>query len=723
MTDRMGGRQGLTAAGAVVSLAFAAAALEPALAQQTEQLPTLVIDGETARNETKGYVARRSVTATKSDTPLVKLPRAVSTVTTQEIEDRSAQTVQEALNYTAGVNTYFRQGNLTREYTRVRGFEAFQYLDGLKLHDSSWGYEVYGLERIDVLKGPASTLYGQGSPGGLINLTSKRPTETAFREFMLRTGSYGRLEGGFDIGGPANADKSILYRVVGLGRMADGEIDFTRNERLYFAPSVTLRNDQTSLTVLAHYQYDPNLTVLQPLPRAGTILPGANGQYISRKLFLGEPNYHDTSKKTFRIGYEFTHQFNDVFSFQQNLAYQNIDIQLKEVQSRGTLVGNSAVRQMAYQPYQVDLFQVDNRFKADFATGPFRHHVMFGLDYSMAPNYQGTAVNRASQYLLNLYNPVYGQPLAANPLTQKRYQDQRQTGLYAQDRVEVGGLSLIGGVRGDWASLDQKTKVLNTVTGQFSEPDWTPKRDRATTVHAGAIYAFNSGIAPYANYSESFAPVSGADVTGKPFNPSTGEQFEVGVKYLPPHLNLLVTGAVFEITQRNLLTNDLNNPGFAVQTQAIRAKGAEVEFKTTHLHGFNVVAVYTYLDPTVTKTNTAGGVGKQPAGMAQHQASLWGTYTFADTSSLKGLTLGGGVRHVSASFGDALNTFEVPAFTLFDMTLRYQLGAIAASLNGWDVAVTAKNIADKRYVGVCEDALNCYYGAGRTIDATVRVRF
>jgi iron complex outermembrane receptor protein len=708
----------------LTSAALAAMLTSPVLAQRaSEQLPPLVVDSDAVRDDSKGYVVRRTDTATKTDTPLLKLPRSVSTVTAKEVEDRGAQTVQEALNYTAGVSTYFRQGNLTREYNRVRGFEAFQFLDGLKLHDSSWGYEVYGLERIDVLKGPASTLYGQGSPGGLINLTSKRPTDTPFREFMLRTGSYGRLEGGFDVGGPVNADKSVLYRLVGLGRFGDGQIDYTRNERVYFAPSVTVRNDQTSLTILAHYQYDPKLTVLQPLPRVGTILPGANGQYISRKLFLGEPAYHNTSKETARIGYEFNHRFNEVFSFQQNLAYQNIDIQLKEVQSRGALVGNSVVRQMTYQPYQIDLFQVDNRLKADFNTGPFRHHMLFGVDYSLSPNDQGTAVNRASQYLLNLYNPVYGQPLAANSLTQKRYQVQRQTGIYVQDRIEVGGFTVIGGVRGDWASLDQKTKVLNTVTSQFSEPDWTPKRDRATTVHGGLIYAFQSGVAPYVSYSESFAPVSGADVTGKPFDPSTGEQIEAGIRYLPPHLNLLVSGAVFDITQRNLLTADLKNPGFAVQTQEIRARGAEIEFKTTNLHGFNVVAGYTYLDPTVTRTNTAGGVGKDPAGMARHQASLWGTYTFDDATTLKGLTVGGGVRYVGASFGDALNTFAVPSFTLFDATLRYQLGVLTASLAGWDVSINAKNIADKRYVGVCEDALNCYYGAGRIIEGAVRVRF
>ncbi len=759
LIKKSSGKYGLTATGLLLSAAFVTETT-PALAQpRPDTLPQVTVEaeqpraakrpparrrGETARpiaaatapstaapssdgqagSMRSTYIAGASNAAAKTSLPILRTPRSVSTVTEKEIADREALSVQEALNYTAGVNTNFRQGNLTREYTRVRGFEALQFLDGLKLHDSNWGFEPYGLERIDVLKGPASTLYGQGSPGGIIDLTSKRPTENAFREFMLRTGSYGRLEGGFDIGGPANEDRSILYRIVGIGRMGDGEIDFTERNRVYVAPSVTVRNETTSLTVLASYQYDPNLTVLQPLPRAGTILPGANGQYISRSLFLGEPSYHDSYKKSARIGYELKHRFNDIFSFEQNLAYQNIDIQLKEVQSRGTLVGNSAVRQMVYQPYQIDLFQVDNRFKADFRTGAFAHRAMFGVDYSMAPNYQGTAINRSSNYLLNLYAPVYGQSLAAaNNLTQKRYQGQAQTGIYAQDIIEFGGFTVIGGVRKDFASLDQQTQVLNTTTGQFSTPAWTNKRDEADTWHGGIVYTFDSGVAPYFNYSESFSPITGSDAAGRPFNPSTGRQYEAGVKYLPPGLGLLLTGAVFDIVQNNLLTTDLRNPGFAVQDQSVRARGVEIEFRTTNLHGFNVTGGYTYLDPVVIATNTAGGIGKDPIGMARHQASLWGTYTFADTSVLNGLTVGGGVRYNGTSYGDTLNTFEVPSFTLFDAMLRYQLGAVSKALTGWDIALNVKNIADERYVGSCDDALNCYYGAGRTADVTIRARF
>lgn len=671
-----------------------------------------------------GYIATATSVGSKTNTPVLALPRSTSTVTASEIYDRDAASVQEALQYTAGVGGFFRQGNLTREYNRIRGFEAFQYLDGLKLHDSSWGVERYGLERVDVLKGPASTLYGQGSPGGVIDLTSKRPTETPFGEALLRMGLRGYVEGAFDIGGPVNDNKSVLYRVVGVGKMGDGEIDFTKNERLFFAPSVTIKpNEDTSLTLLASYQYDPHLTVLQPLPYVGTVVPGANGQFISRKTFLGEPNYHDTSKESYRIGYEFKHQFNDVFSFQQNFAYQNINISLREVQSRST--GDiTTQRQMAYQQYNIDIFQIDNRLKADFDTGALRHHVMFGVDYSSVPNYQGTGTNRGTtNFPLNYYAPVYGAALPNNPLTTKRYQDVEQIGIYLQDRIEFGRLNVMFGARNDSARFSQQSQTLVPATGNFTTPPWTTQQDNATTYQAGAIYAFDSGVAPYINYSESFAPTIGTDFGGKPFIPVTGDQIEGGVKYLPPGMNLAITTAGFKIKQNNVLTADLINPGYAVQTSSVEATGAEFEVKTTHLYGFNSSAAYTYLAPTVTATNTAGGIGKDPVSMPRHVASLWTTYTFENTNALGGLTLGGGLRYVGSSFADTLNTTVIPSFTLLDLSMKYRLGALSANLANWDVALNVKNVADKRYVGACDAVSQCYYGLGRTIDGTIRVRF
>jgi iron complex outermembrane recepter protein len=338
---------------------------------------------------------------------------------------------------------------------------------------------------------------------------------------------------------------------------------------------------------------------------------------------------------------------------------------------------------------------------------------MFGVDYSSVPQYQGTGTNRGpSSFVFNFYNPVYGVPLLSNPITSKRYTSQQQIGIYLQDRIEFGRLSVLFGARNDSANFDQDTPAAR-------------RRDNATTYNAGAIYAFDNGVAPYINYSQSFSPVTNApsDVRGNPFIPTTGDQLEGGVKYLPPGANLAVSAAGFKIRQNNVLTADLANPGYLVQTSSIEATGAEVEVKTTHLYGFNSSAAYTYLAPVVTATNTVGGIGKDPVSMPRHVASLWTTYTFADTTALAGLTLGGGLRYIGSSYADDLNTLALPSFTLLDLSLRYRLGAIAASLNNWDVALNVKNVADKRYVGSCDSATQCYYGLGRTIDGTLRVRF
>ncbi|MGY3617670.1 TonB-dependent siderophore receptor [Bradyrhizobium sp. USDA 10063] len=674
------------------------------------------------RDGVDGYVARTTEAGAKVGTPILQWPRSVSTVTRQEMTDRDVQSVRDALQYTAGVSTYFREGQFTRDYVSIRGFQGLQFLDGLRLNVNNYGLEPYGLERIDVLKGPAATLYGQGSPGGLWDLVSKRPTDQAFGEVLLRMGIRNSLEGAFDVGGPVTSDHSLLYRVVGLGRIGDGQIDFTKDERAFIAPSFTWRIDEdTSLTILAAYQNDPKLTVLQPLPYAGTIVPGPTGQFISRNLFLGEPSYHNTSVQQARIGYEFKHQFNDVFSFQQNFYYQNIDINLNEVQSSATPNTTTTNRIAANQTFQIDMYQIDNRLKADFDMGPLRHHVLFGADYSAVPNFQGTGTGAASP--LNLYNPIYGQPFASPiPITTFRYQDQRQAGAYVQDRTEIGRLSVLLGARYDQLQQDQKTRSLNLATGVLSNPPWTRQPDHALTYNAGLIYAFDNGVAPYASYSQTFTPTAGTDFFGRAFIPVTGDQKEVGIKYMPPGYDILATAAVFDITQYNVLTADLAHRGFAVQTSSVQSQGGEIELKTTRLYGFNISAAYTYLDTKVIATNTAGGLGKHPVGIPMNQASLWTTYRFAG-GDLAGVTLGGGVRFVGDQAVDALNTLAVLSFTLYDFTARYELGELSPRFKKWDIALNVKNLLDERYIGSCDDALNCYYGPGRNITGTLRARW
>ncbi|MCV0370191.1 TonB-dependent siderophore receptor [Filomicrobium sp.] len=674
---------------------------------------------------TSGFVATMSGVGTKTPGSVLDTPRSISTVSKAEIEERNAQSVLEALQYTSGVNSYYFSGNfLTREQALVRGFLVYQYLDGLKQHDSNWAIEPYGLERVDLLKGPASMLYGQGSPGGLLDLTSKRPTDEAFTEVVLQAGTHSKFQTGVDFGGPIGNGRVLTYRMTALGRLADGEVDYTENDRLYVAPALTFRpNADTSFTLLSSYQHDPSLTVQQALPREGTILPGPNGQYIPRELFLGEPGYHDTSKTSFKIGYEFKHRFDNVWSFEQNAAYRHIDIALSEVMGMGSPSGpTSTRRQMFDADYVINTYQVDSRLHGNFSTGPLDHKLLVGFDYAAIPNYQGQGVNRASLYSLDLYNPVYGQPLGSNPITSKRYQDLTQAGLYLQDAISVGGLTVTAGIRHDWAELNQETLARDPVTGNFGAPIHTPKEDKAFTHQLGAIYRFANGFAPFVSYSESFFPLTGSDAGGNPFEPTTGEQSEVGIKFMPPGVNALFTASVFDITQQNVRTPDLANPGFATQTGEVAVRGAELEVRASLESGWNFAAAYTYLDSEVTKTNQKGAGGKSFTSVPAHQASLWGSYTFFE-GAFRGLTIGGGVRFFGEAAGDTLNTFYVPAFTLYDATVRYDLGTISPEFENWEFAVNAKNLTDERYVTNCDSTYSCYYGVGRTVDASLRMRF
>lgn len=676
---------------------------------------------ETATSHVDGFVAARASTATKTDTPILETPRSISVVTSDEIEARADQTVSEALRYTAGVsNTFQERSSLGREYPYIRGFLVYQYLDGLKLHDSNWGVEPYGLERIEVLKGPSSILFGQSSPGGLINLVSKRPTDAPYREVVLQTGSYGRLQGGFDVGGPVGNTNELTYRLTGLGRYAGGEIAFTRDERAYIAPAFTWKPDgATTFTILASYQYDPGLFLAQALPALGTITPSTLGR-VSRDTFLGDPNYDKSSKTTTRIGYEFEHAFDDVLTLRHNARYTYYDIHAQGIQSLSALADVRTLRRQAFlADYSINLFQSDSQIQARFETGPVRHTMLFGLDYAYIPNYQGVGVPAASN--LDLYSPAYGNPLSSEPrLTQKRDQDQIQTGIYVQDQMKLGNLSIVAGVRQDRLSLINQTRARNAATGQFFGLKTHQKND-ALSPSVAAIYNFENGLAPYVSYSESFFPLTGTDYAGNVFRPVTGQQLEGGLKYRPPGTRILLTGAVFDITQQNVRTTDPFHPGFAAQIGEVRSRGYELEARATFARDVDLVLAYTNLDLEVTKSTTTN-LGKVPFGVPSEQFSAWADFRLP-TTMLAGLSIGGGIRYVGSTAGDAANTFKVPPSTLYDAALRYDLAKAYPGFKGWDLAVNARNIADKRYVSYCDSSTSCLYGIGRSVLATLRLRW
>lgn len=685
-----------------------------ARAQAAPEAPATTVGELIVTARQAGFVADEAVSASKVATPIVDLPRSVSVVTLDEIRNRAPDNLTQVFQYTSGINSDAYGGtSLSRTYTNARGFLSYQYLDGLKLHDSNWAVEPYGLERAELFKGPASSLYGQAGPGGLIALVSKRPSFAPFGEVAFQVGSQDRYQGMFDFGGPLGSSQEGAFRLTGLYRDAGSPIRFQKEDRFYIAPAFTWRpTSRLELTLLGSYQSDPDQTVFQYFPRAGTVDRSAFG-YIPRTTFTGEPGFDDLRVNRGQAALLAAYKVSDALTLRENVRYSNYDILARYLQGGGALRadGRSISRTAVNSEFAINLVQTDTQLDWRFRTGPLAHQVLAGVDYVFIPTYQG--VGQGAGPVLDLYAPVYGAGAALPALTTKRYQDFDQTGLYLQDQVRWGRLTVLGGVRRDgaWSS----TRSLNTATGVTGAT--VVQQDDAWTGQVGASFRLPLGFAPYAGWATSFQPTPGTDFFGTAFVPSTGEQVEVGVKWAAPGQRVLVTVAGFDLTQQNVRTNDLLHPGFAVQTGEVSASGAEVEAKATLMQGLNLTAAYTYLDIRVTRTNTANQLGRRPAGRPVNQASAWADYALPFAP---GLTVGGGVRFIGASFGDPANTFSVPSYTLVDGFARYDLSALQPSLHGVDVSLNVQNAGDERYVTNCDAATQCFYGRGRLIKATIR---
>lgn len=683
-------------------------------------LSTLVVEGDAAAESPygpgDGFVAHRTMSGTKTNTPLVKTPQSISVVTREEMDAHAVQNVDQALRYTAGIVTESTGVDNRFDQIGGRGFTLDEYLDGTKLLFSSAGFAVpqvdpYLLERAEVVRGPSSVLYGQASPGGVLNLVSKRPTADQVNEVQIQGGNYAEKQAAFDIGGAVNEDETVLYRLTGLARNAETEVDHTEYERYLIAPAFTWRpSEDTDLTVLLSYQADPKAGFFNKLPAQGTALPNTAGE-ISTDFYAGEPDFDELDRKTASAGYAFEHRFSDLWTVRQNFRYLHMDSDFAAVFAGAALQpdGRTLPRQLYMSNEGLDNVTVDNQAQATFATGALGHTVLLGADYQWRRWDQVARFGLAPS--IDVFDPVYGQALTIPGVFANQVQNQEQVGLYAQDQLDYGNWSLLLGGRWDYA----ESSIDNTLTD--SE---TSTVDHAFTGRVGMSYQFDNGIAPYASYGESFQPTTGTDFSGDPFAPTTGNQYEIGVKYQPPGTNSLISAAVYQLTQQNVLTSDPAHTQFSVQTGEVRSRGIEIEGKASLTNNLSLTASYAYVDPEVTKAND-GTEGNSPVAVPNHLASTWADYTVTD-GSFSGLGFGVGVRYRGASYGDSANTFKIDSATLFDAAIRYDLGALNDDLEGLQFSINGTNLFDKEYVARCQDN-GCYYGLRRTVLATLKYRW
>jgi iron complex outermembrane receptor protein len=682
-----------------------------------------------------GYVATRSATGTKTDTPLIETPQAISVVTRDQIRDQGALSVAQALDYSSGVTGEQRGVNMSAyEYLTGRGFQLDKYLDGMRLPFVTYNvpsYEVYNLQRIEVLHGPASVMYGQGFPGGMLDLVSKRPTEQPFGEINVTAGTYNLGGTSFDLGGPVGKDGKLLYRVTGLFRNNDTQVDNTREQRISIAPAVTCKPDaDTSFTVLANYQKDPYAGYYNFLPALGTVLPNPNGQ-ISRSFNPGEPGFDRHSREQYSVGYLFEHRFDENLTVRQSLRYLHVKDDLQNVFASffGLQADNRTLNRYGFYNYEsLGQLTTDNQAQVKFTTGPVQHTAIFGADYQRI-TYNEIYNSYFAAPPIDVFSPVYGSSIVPGAPNGGDDAHLDQLGLYAQDQMSLGNWRFMISGRQDWASSSDADPINATLTTQS---------DKAFTWRTGLVYLFDNGVAPYASYATSFQPQIGKAFDSSTFKPTTGEQYEVGIKYQPRGSNSLFTAAVFDLTQRNVLTTDTTHPTFSVQTGAIRSRGLELEARTDVTRDLSLIAAYTYLDNIVTQANDSNlqyglDVGKHPVGIPRNAASLWAKYTFHDTAAA-GLGIGGGVRYVGSTFGTNTNVWDnvpgyattpsiVPAYTLFDAMVTYDFGVTHRELKGFSASVIARNLFDKTYVSYCQSVVACQYGLGRTVIGSLTYRW
>lgn len=675
-----------------------------AVADDTTQLDALTVTA------TKG--------ATKTETPVVETPQSVSVIESEDWQEKGAESVQRAANYTPGVATNQVGSSNRYDYLILRGFSGGSinntFLDGLKVMNdggsfSSFAIDPWFLERIEIVKGPSSVLYGRSSPGGIVALTSKRPEYESGGEVRARLGNNAQREFAFDVTGPVDDDQRVAYRLTGILSAADAQQDFVEEERRAIAPSLMwdITND-TSLTLLAYLQRDPEGGYHNGLPYEGTVVP-RNGREIDNTFFDGEPDYEQFSRDMAMVGYDLEHQLNSQWSVTQKFRHLSSDVAIQQVYASGWASGSSTELLRGYSGGEENLeaVTVDNQIKGHLATGAVDHTLLAGLDYQQRRNDVISRYGSASA--IDAFNPQYGAAPVISTVV-RNLREVRQTGAYLQDQLAIGGWRLNLGGRYDWVDIENTNRDTNT----GSELDETQFSGRA-----GLLYYFDNGIAPYASYSTSFSPNALTDANGDLVEPSEGRQVETGLKYQPVGTSDLYTLSLFRIHQENLATKQPQE-NFYRAVGEIRSQGAELETRTQMTENFSVQLGYAYTDVTF-ETSEPYREGNDASQVPRHQLTAWADYRFTD-GALSGANAGLGVRHMADIWADDANTRQVPDYTLVDLALGYDFGHVG--LPGVSARLNINNLLDKEYVSSCYNSTDfCYFGAERNVTATASYRF
>ncbi|WDE10244.1 TonB-dependent siderophore receptor [Thalassomonas haliotis] len=668
--------------------------------------------------------------AVKTNTPIVETARSISVETQQNIIDKGALRLDDTFTYSAGVTGQTYGFSTRGDWVKVRGLDVPQYQDSLQSLFGNYNNtrpDVYTLEQVEILKGPASVLYGKGSPGGLVNAVSKRPKDESKHEVVASMGNFSRKQFAFDSTGAIDSDHTFLYRMVGVYRDSDTQVDFVDDNTFVIAPSLTWRpNDDSEISLLLNYTETESDTGAQFLPISGTLTPAPNGNYIPASRYTGESDFNKYDAETLSVTLVADYDLSEDWTVSVNSRYTDASADYQQAwtsfiggdryvyNADGSLYKDGTVPRTFYRKDATsDQAAIDIRLIGEIQSGDWQHALLMGTQYqdvttdsdgyfAWAVGFdaatRGPDATFGDTYWLNLFDPEQGnQPPEA--LLDSLYSDNPKTkskdlGIYLTDQISYDNWILTLGLRYD----DSESKTLSA-----------RQKDDATSFSGGLLYAFDSGISPYVSFAESFDPVignNGHPADPQPLKPMEGEQWEFGVKYQPTAFPALMTLAYFDIEQSNL-PDPLTNPGENWKQQSGVTTVTGFEFEAV-----GAIGDFTY-EVNASRLNTDSPEGFQLASVPKNQASTWITYR--PTNQLLGFKSGLGIRYTGESYGGA-DTIKTPSYTLYDLMLGY-------SLDQWDLSVNVQNLFDKDYQASCLYRGDCFPGNQRTLVGRVRYVF
>lgn len=662
-------------------------------------------------------------TATKTALAPMDTPQAISDVDRETLELRGVKSVSEALRYVPAVNTELRGGAVTRlDLFNIRGFINYQnFYDGLPLMYNGWNLQPQidsiALEQVEVFKGPTSVLYGNIPPGGMVNLIAKSPQQEQNTDVTVTGGNFDRKEVSIDSTGQI-ADSNLSYRVVALARKKDGQADTSEEERYVFAPSLDWQvSDKTLVNFNVYYQNDPSAGIYTTVPASGSVTDNPHGD-LDPSTFTGDENWNTYEREVLMVGYKINHEFNVNWGFLMNARFMDAESYQENTYNTGLESDMRTLNRRAYLTKETSQsFTIDNQISGRFNTAAVEHNVLFGFDYQQLDShiiYQDGATES-----IDIFEPDHDQIDPGSIVFDDAYAADfdlasRQIGIYAQDQLILDNWVVIAGGRYD------QYEQTSTDHATGNNTDAPVEQDNLAFRLAG-LYNFDNGLSPYLSYAQSFEPVVGADRHGNAFVPSTGEQWETGVKYESEDMSKSFVVSLFNITKKNDLTRDPNgSPYDQVQTGETQSKGVEVEANVMLSDNMDLATSYTYMDMKVTEDNT-GLEGKTPVWVPEHAANAWLNY-YIYNGFPAGTTIGTGIRYVGETQMDSLNTDQVPDYTLVDMSIAYDLSYLSDGLDGSTFSVVASNLFGTEYYS-CYDTNNCWFGAERSITANVKFNF